>query len=190
MEVALALAILSFAAIGIMGLTSSGLGNYRQIMDTTVSAQIAQRVIYDAEQADYQELTGAPASSAIAAAMEKDGKTFSFRAPSLEHPAFRYFDEQGKEIVPKDDMLTPSEKRSIVYWVNTRITPRPRFLREDGKPIETATLAVEVASNPSGVDLNRAEYLDGNDRSPRYHLLTPPAGVKVFTYTALIGRSE
>src|SRR5262249_31189858 len=155
-----------FAAIGIMALLSSGVGNFREVMDTTVAAQIAQRIIYDAEQAGYRELTGAAARSFTSAATEKERMTFTFRAPSPDHPAFRYFNEQGKEIVPRGDQLSPREKKAVVYWVNIRVTPRPRFLRHDGEPIEMATLAVEVASNPSGVDLNRPEYLDGNYGSP------------------------
>ncbi len=195
-EVALAIAVLSFAVIGILSLMSSGLGSYRKVMDTTIAAQIAQRVINDAEQASYKVLTdtAGQASTANVAQVEKDGKVFSFRAPKVGVTGlegFRFFDEQGKEIVPKDPKkLSPKESLSIVYWVNTRITPRPRIPRADNKGTDVAALTIEIACNSNGVDLSLPQYVESSNSSPQWNLLKAPAGIRVLTYSALIGRSE
>lgn len=193
-EVALAIAVLSFAVIGILSLMSSGLGSYRQVMDTTIAAQLAQRIINDAEQADFKILTDT-AGQKTNQAMQKteaDGKTFSFRAPTISEPAFRYFDEQGKEIYgTAKGKLDPKQRLSAVYWVNTRIIPRPRLPRSDAKPTEVAQVTVEVACNPNAVDLNDAQkYIETDEDSPRKNLLKAPAGIRVLTYSAYVGRNE
>lgn len=195
-EVALAIAVLSFAVIGILSLMSSGLGNYRKVMDTTIAAQIAQRVVNDAQQASYRALTDAAGQTASpdVAQVEKDGKVYSFRAPKVNGKGlelFRFFDEQGKEIVPKDTKkLSPKESLNIVYWVNTRITPRPRLPRSDNKGTEAAALTIEIACNSNGVDLSQTQYIESSNASPQWNLLKAPAGIRVLTYSAIIGRSE
>lgn len=83
-EVSLATAISSFALLVIFGLVVPGLNVFRGAIDTTVTAQIAQRIITDAEQTDFDLLL---------AEGEKDGAQF-FNLP------IRYFDEQGAELLP------------------------------------------------------------------------------------------
>lgn len=196
-EVALAIAIVSFAVIGIISLMSSGLGNYRQVMDTTIAAQIAQRIINDAEQADYKVLTDATAvsGSPIATEMAAQGKVFSFRWPTLDakpEETFRYFDEQGKEIIAEGgEALEGVQKLNAVYWVNMRIAPKAKLPRIDGKATELAQITVEVACNPNGVNLAE-EYIVTSSSSSRYNLLDLEKlpGMRVLTYSAYIGRSE
>lgn len=193
-EVALAIAIVSFAVIGILSLMSSGLGNFRQVMDTTIAAQLAQRVINDAEQADFKVLTDVAGqrNNTEMAKMAEQGKTFSFRAPAIKSPAFRYFDEQGNEIIPKDNgKLDSKQKLGAVYWINTRIVPRSSLPRTVGTgATDLAQLTVEVASNPTGVDLTNRTYIETDTGSPRYNLLKPPAGIRVYTYSAYVGRND
>lgn len=192
-EVALAIAVVSFAVIGILSLMSSGLGNYRSVMDTTIAAQLAQRVINDAGQADFKVLTDVAGqkNNRDMAEAEKNGKTFSFRAPTIKDPAFRYFDEQGKEIIPRSaGKLDAKQKLSAVYWVNTRIVPRAKVPRVDGKATELAQLTVEIAANPNGIDLTDKEYIESSSSSPRHNLLKAPPGIRVLTYSAYVGRNE
>ncbi len=192
-EVALAIAVVSFAIIGIISLMSSGLGNFRQVMDTTIAAQLAQRIINDAEQADFKVLTDAVASatSTEVKQAEKEGKTFSFRAPTIKEPAFRYFDEQGKEIIPKaNGKLEAKQKLNAVYWINMRIVPKSKLPRTDQKATELAQLTVEVACNPNAVDLTDKTFFETENSSPRYNLLKAPAGVRVLTYSAYVGRND
>lgn len=124
--------------------------------------------------------------------MEAAGKIFSFRAPTINNPAFRYFDDQGKEIISKNTngLLDPQQKFSAVYWVNVRITPRAVLPRSDGKTTELAHLTVEVACNPTQTDLSLPDFVEKSDESPRFNLLKPPAGVRVLTYSAYVGRNE
>lgn len=197
-EVALAIAIVSFAVIGILSLMSSGLGSYRQVMDTTIAAQIAQRIINDAEQADFKALTQASDARVIAAMQEADkgGKTFSFRWPKLDakpEETFRYFDEQGKEIIPEQGKpLEGAQKLNAVYWVNTRIAPKAKLPRADGKATELAQITVEVACNANGVNLADNNFIESSSSSPRNNLLDLEKiqGVRVLTYSAYIGRNE
>ena len=62
-ETALALGIVAFAFVGLMGLLPAGLGTFRTAIDTTVSAQIVQRIVSDAEQSDFDALSSNSASS-------------------------------------------------------------------------------------------------------------------------------
>jgi len=55
-EIAIALGILAFALIPVLGLMPIGLTTLRDTVDTTVSARIAQTVVNQAQQADYNSL--------------------------------------------------------------------------------------------------------------------------------------
>ena len=56
-EVVMAMGIMSFAVVGIMGLLSMGLGTFRGSIDTTVQAQINQQIVSQAQLTDYSKLT-------------------------------------------------------------------------------------------------------------------------------------
>ena len=56
-EVVIAIGIVSFAFVTLLGLLPIGLTAFRQAMDTTVCSQIVQRVVNDAQQTDYTTLT-------------------------------------------------------------------------------------------------------------------------------------
>src|SRR5687767_4065395 len=55
-EVVLAIGVVSFAFVAILGLVPAGMSQFRQAIDTAVCAQIAQRVIGDAQQTDFDLL--------------------------------------------------------------------------------------------------------------------------------------
>jgi uncharacterized protein (TIGR02598 family) len=71
-EVTLAVGIFGFAFTMIVGLIPAGLITFRQAMDASVTSQICQRVINDAQQTDFDALTSGGNST-------------------------RYFDDQGYE---------------------------------------------------------------------------------------------
>ena len=54
-EVTLSIGIIAFAFLATFGLIPSGLGPFRRAMDTSVGAQIGQRVLNDAAQTDFSE---------------------------------------------------------------------------------------------------------------------------------------
>ncbi|HEX4086015.1 MAG TPA: Verru_Chthon cassette protein B [Chthoniobacteraceae bacterium] len=72
-EVTVAIGLVSFGLLGLLGLLPVGLQTFRSAVDTSVRSQIAQRVISDAMETDFDTLIGTT-------------------------PADRYFDGQGLEV--------------------------------------------------------------------------------------------
>src|SRR5687768_10397671 len=138
-EVVLAVGVVAFAFVAILGLIPAGLTQFRQAMDTSVCAQIAQRVIMDAQQTDFETLVDGkdPASKQT---------NMTFRGAKIGQSELRYFDEQGDEIVPKTGTtLSAAEKVPIVYHVNTRIRPQTTLPRKSGfDSPDIATVTVQV----------------------------------------------
>lgn len=66
-EVVMALGIMSFALMGLVGLLPAGLSQFRQAVDVTVKAQIAQELTAMIQRTDYDSLAalGAPGSPEI-----------------------------------------------------------------------------------------------------------------------------
>lgn len=58
-EVVLALGVVSFAMVSILGLIPVGLSTYRNAMNLSVEAGIAQRLVADVQRADFQNLGSA-----------------------------------------------------------------------------------------------------------------------------------
>lgn len=141
-ETALALGIVAFAFVGLMGMLPAGLATFRGAVDTTVGAQIAQRVAADAQQADFDKLV--PKSSTDFVILET-----------------RYFDDQGNEV--KQTSL------SKIYEVRTRASapgnpdsnsPQPSNFTSlpDSKgtrfhPRDSTILTIQIANNPGGKKL-------------------------------------
>jgi uncharacterized protein (TIGR02598 family) len=177
-EVVLSIGIVAFAFVSVLGMIPTGLSTFRQAMDTSVGSQIAQRVINDALQTDFDVLVDEDSSSVPQSA------DYTFRAPDKDGGAFRYFDEEGTEIVvePPDRALTSDESRQVVYWVNMRIKPQTDGVQTgaDGNLKHLATVTVQVANNPGNQALGV-----GSD-----NLLTSMPGVSVHTYSALAPRNK
>src|SRR3954464_1029271 len=55
-EVVLAVGVVAFAFVAILGLIPAGMSQFRQAIDTSVCAQIAQRIINEAQQTDFTVL--------------------------------------------------------------------------------------------------------------------------------------
>jgi uncharacterized protein (TIGR02598 family) len=171
-EVAVALAVVTFALVGILGLIPIGLGNFREAMDTTVGAQLAQRVITDAEQTDFDLL--------IASAESNDASFFALPV--------RYFDEQGTEVLPSE----PHAAAKVIYHVRVRgsqpgpadpsamggsftsLPGAPRF-----RPRDSTFLTVQVAWHPG---LSALPVEDGLELWKRHAAPTS-------TYRAVITRN-
>jgi uncharacterized protein (TIGR02598 family) len=171
-EVVLAIGIFAFGFVAVLGLLPTGLQLYRESVQTSVSSQIAQRVINEAQQTDYTVLTD---ESNLPASVD----AFTFQAPKVLAGAFRYFDEQGNEIIPASDTLSSSEQMRVVYWVNTRIKPRTDRGQTTAPISSLATVTVQVANNPG----NKALTL-GSD-----NLIVKPAGMSVKTSAVLVSRN-
>lgn len=73
-EVVLALGILSFAFVGLLGLLPVGLNTFRQSVNALVALQITQRVVNEAQQTDFNTFV-------------------------KNQQAVRYFDDEGNELL-------------------------------------------------------------------------------------------
>lgn len=74
-EVLVAIGIAASAITIMVGLLPAGLTTFRQALNTTVTSQIGQKLLYEASQTDYTVLTAAPATK-----------------------PWRYFDDEGSEL--------------------------------------------------------------------------------------------
>lgn len=168
-EISAALGIVSFAFVALLGLMADGVGKFRGAMDTTITAQIASRMINDAQQAEFSELVG------------------SHESPeNTERKAVRYFDEQGNEIVPAEESLSPAEQLRVVYRVGTRVRPQAEL--PQGYFSDTPQLAqvtIQVVHVPGEADLE-VETRDGAGQN----LFKAGPGVPVYTYSALVARIQ
>lgn len=186
-EVALAVGVLAVALVGLISLMPSGLASFRTAMDTSVTAQIAQRVLHDAQQAEFDQLIDRKNLPDDPQRRGYCPERFSFRGPSIKSPTWRYFDDEGIEVLPKGKKkLTEAERLLIVYQVNTRIRPRAEMptLRETAGQV--AQVTVQVARNPTLAELS----VHTDAEHPEHNLIKPTKGVPVFTYSGLIGKNQ
>lgn len=190
-EVALAVGIAGFALVSLLGLLPIGLNTFRTAMDTSVCAQIAQRVFNDAQQADFAVLINEKDNAAKPAG-------YTFRAPGRAlgddgtKTPVRFFDDQGVEVIPKNaGSLSEEERARILYHVNVRIMPQSTIPHANNRKFapDLATITVEVANNPSNreipVNTDNPEDVD----KPERNLFQRVPGVTVLTYSAAIGRN-
>ncbi|MDQ3623943.1 MAG: Verru_Chthon cassette protein B [Verrucomicrobiota bacterium] len=176
-EVALAVGVVAFAFVGILALLPTGLNVFRSAMNTSVTSQISQRVINDAMQTDFDVLVDTPASG-------EHPESFTFVAPKVEGPEYRYFDDQGNEL--------PKERRSdAIYHVLVRVTPGTRLARS-GPQSETrqiATVTVQVAANPGNKELKPVGGDPADSGNVQRNLWPRNAGVPILTYSAHVARN-
>ena len=125
-EVALALGLVSFAFVSLLGMLPSGLNTFQSAIDTAVGAQIIQRVVGDAQQTDFEALV--------------EQQPAAFRKP------VRFFDDQGNEL--------PGAAGAI-YHVNTRVTPVSGLPKdkEAAENLHLATVTFQIANNPGNLPL-------------------------------------
>lgn len=170
-ETALALGIVGFAFVGLMGMLPAGLATFRSAVDTTVGAQIAQRVAADAQQADFDKLV--PKSSTDFVVLET-----------------RYFDDQGNEVKqtslskiyevrtrasapgsPDSDAAQASNFTSLPDKNGTRFHPR-----------DSTILTIQIANNPSGKKL-------AEDSTTKLWTV-PQANLTIMMQSAVVTRSQ
>ena len=133
-EVTLAIGIVAFAFVAVFGMLPTGLGLFRETMNTAVGSEIAQRVINEAKQADFTVLTQGATGTA--------GET-------LRKP-LRYFDVQGDELITANGAATPPA--GTVYQVNTRIMP-VTAVPSASNNVNLALVTIQIAYNPGGQSL-------------------------------------
>ena len=184
-EVVLAIGIVAFAFVALFSLLPIGMGVFREAMDTSVSAQIVQRIVSDAEETDFDVLKDDPGNS-------KGGDGNYFALP------LRYFDDQGTEVkVASPGSPSDTEKRKILYWVRVRGTfpgksdpsahssdyptslpSKPGVSRFN--PRDETFLTVQIVNNPANQDFT----IDGTT-----YLIKKTASVPLQTYSVVIARN-
>jgi uncharacterized protein (TIGR02598 family) len=137
-EIVIGLAVISFTFVTLIGLLAIGSLNFRNANTTSVTTQIAQHVINEVQQTDFNSLTNTSNLSG-------GGPTYTLMINSQK---IRYFDDQGDE-------MPASEKATSVYQVNTRIYPSPALPQTDGTLTcpNMAIVTVQVANVPGGSTL-------------------------------------
>ena len=196
-EVALAIGIIAFAFVALMSLLPAGLTTFRRALDISICTQIAQRIVSEAQLVDFDVVTDK--ANLPASALNRE-YSFRMHQPGTTQVWVRYFDEQGNEIkVASPPNLTGDEKLRMIYAVNIRVIPRVSLPtgkegfpapRQKGEAGNLALLTVQVARNPSGVELTVNPAADDDPKSPMRSLWMPKGGVDIFTYSSYIGKNQ
>ena len=181
-ETALALGIVSFAFVGLMGLLPAGLTTFRKAIDTTVSAQIVQKIVSDAEQTDFDTL--------FAQAESSDANFYVLKT--------RYFDDQGSEIVTAGAVPTSAELVRILYQVRVRgsqpgpssigsapdnFTSLPQVNGERFHPRDSTFLTIQIGNNPGNQTLKVDAVKLWSTEDATKH------GVSITTQSAVVTRN-
>ncbi len=181
-EVVLAIGVVAFAFVAIFALLPAGLGISRQSMEASVGSQIAQRIINDAQQADFAELLKDATGKPITGTNQTGRK------------AERYFDDQGNEVLA-------ANKSQAIYHVNTRITPAtamPKTGTSNPDNVQLAVVTVQVATNPGNRPLALSTDPSNAQDKPLRNLwtgayqsdLANTRAVTALTFPALIARNK
>jgi len=119
-EVVLALGIVSFAFIGIIGMLPVGMNTFRQATDATVQAQITQQIITQVRETNYADLN-----------------SFTKDDPATHQARIYLFDDQG--ILVSDESLS-IYKVAVDVIGNTTVFPSSSG-NADATPVDVAKLA-------------------------------------------------
>ena len=123
-EVSIATGIAAMSIIMLFGLLPSGLNMFRESNNVATSTQIAQRLIYEAIQTDYDTL------------VNNATQPFSTRSGVP-----RYFDAEGVELILASD---------AIYHAYTRIAPSTSLPPSTASyNTSLATVTVQVVVNPN-----------------------------------------
>lgn len=159
-EVCLALGIVVVGFVSIIGLLPAGMDAFRSSMNTSIGAQLVQRVLNEAQQSDFYNLVGGNPPQA-----------------NYEFISLRTYDEQGNE-------LTGGNTAAGVYQVHAVAQYGPAFPDDSGKNTiimdELATVTVQIAVNPGLRKINK-------DVS---NMWAPTPGVTIQNYPILVAHHD
>ena len=190
-EVAIAVGILAVALVALLGLLPGGMSTFRKAMDTSITAQIAQRILLDMQQADFDQVIDEPTSGT-----DTVSPYYTFTAPKRALASgdlqFRWFDEQGGELIPQNN-----QKIALVYQVNIRVMPTASEpAKADTIKGSVALVTVQVARNPTKRTIPVFHSSESDPTIAYRNLFDPTSdvvkkkGVQIFTYSALIGKNQ
>lgn len=184
-EVVMSIGIVALAFVPLLGLIPSGLHSFRESMDTAIGSQIAQKVINEAIQTDFDTLVDNANLK-----RDKNGDVtpanFTFRGPSIGAPAFRYFDDQGNELAASDAV-------KAVYHVLTRINPQVPLPGAGPSVPDLRNLAqvtVQVVTDPANKPIAIVANQDSEQDEPLRNLVDPSKSFPTYTAVALVPRNQ
>ncbi len=120
-EVTLALGIVAFSLVTLLGVIPMGLVTFHKAVETSVGSQIVQQVVTDVEQTDFSSLTS---------------------STGVNQLGLRYFDDQGNE-------LPSSTSPGAIYQVNVVINTSPVFSGGSSTASPSlACLTIDIVTNP------------------------------------------
>jgi uncharacterized protein (TIGR02598 family) len=126
-EVTLALGIVAFSLVTLLGVMPMGLATFHKAVETSVSSQIVQQVVSDVEQTDFSTLTAS--------------------STGVTQLGLRYFDDQGNE-------LSSATSPGAIYQVNVVINTSP--VLSGGSTTAAPSLAcltIDIVANPGNAAL-------------------------------------
>lgn len=151
-EVTLAIGVMGFSFVAIIGLVPVGLGNFRQTKNVSVASDISARILSELQDTPFTQLVGTTTAGQSWNLTKADG--------TPNGTAIRYFDEQGTE--------TTKANSSAVYQVNICVTNAPAFLVPGAATARTpntavASVTIQVAYDPGnpGLAYNSAHLFSG-----------------------------
>ena len=154
-EVTLAIGIVAFAFVALFALLPVGMTTFKQAMDTSVTAQIAQRIAGELQVADYN-----------AVLTDCKPQILNLKAnPDDQHGVLprRFFDDQGNEIQYGAGVSPTNSQRAlrnVIYEAHIRISRGRQLPSSDGgakldrlESFNIITATIQVANNPAGIEL-------------------------------------
>jgi uncharacterized protein (TIGR02598 family) len=126
-EVTLALGIVAFSLVTLLGLMPLGLATFHKAVETSISSQIVQQVVTDVEQTDFSQLTTSTSG--------------------VTQLGLRYFDDQGNE-------LPSASSPGAIYQVNVVVNATPVLSGGSSTaPPSLACLTIDIVTNPGNAPL-------------------------------------
>jgi len=187
-EVTIAIGIVSFAFVSVIGLIPTGLNTFHQAMDASVGTQIVQRVLNDLQQTDFTVLTQ------DATGVANETYRYTWTLSNNSQSKVRYFDDQGNEV---------TDPARAIYHVNTRImpvtvTPSSGSQLAEASNTNLATVTVQVANNPSNQTLALSPAGSSDTNAPLRNLWTGafqsnPSNtgvVPIVTYSMMVSKNK
>jgi len=160
-EVTLALGIVTFSVLTLVGLIPMGLTTFHKAVNTSVSSQIVQQVVTDVQQTDFNELVSSTSQ--------------------VNQQALRYFDDQGNELTNTGGAI-PS---GTIYMVNVVVNTPVTLPGGSASPqANLACLNIEIVNNPGKVPLK----YDNTTKSVVQDSTTP--GIYVSRYSAYVANNS
>ena len=165
-EVAMAVGIMGFAFVAILGLVPVALTSFRDAKNTGVSSQVSEQIIAQAQVAPFTALTQSSGNQTALNITSQGVPCVALCVPSpTETPAsstpyVRYFNDQGVEV--------PATDQTGSYQVNSRVLVGPPFAQSPSQSAATggtgnadvAALTVQVAYNPGRMLLDMTPGTD------------------------------